>query len=112
MTKKKLDHRVLNGLNGESLLHKAITVKNLRFSIEMDDKLPTSLETDIQRLNQILKNLLSNAFKFTHRGRVCLFEAETPAAAARLGPGLPVLPANFSVGELQAALAAAPVAGA
>ncbi len=46
--------------------------KNLRFAIELDDKLPDSLETDAQRLNQILKNLLSNAFKFTEKGEVKL----------------------------------------
>jgi signal transduction histidine kinase len=46
--------------------------KNLRFGIEMDKKLPDNLETDIPRLNQILKNLLSNAFKFTEKGEVKL----------------------------------------
>ena len=46
--------------------------KNLRFSIELDKTLPPSLETDAQRLNQILKNLLSNAFKFTEKGDVKL----------------------------------------
>jgi len=46
--------------------------KNLRFGIEIDEKLPSSLETDVQRLNQILKNLLSNAFKFTEKGEVKL----------------------------------------
>ncbi len=46
--------------------------KNLRFSIEIDEKLPGSLETDAQRLHQILKNLLSNAFKFTDKGEVKL----------------------------------------
>lgn len=46
--------------------------KNLRFGIEVDEKLPDSLETDTQRLNQILKNLLSNAFKFTEKGEVKL----------------------------------------
>ncbi len=46
--------------------------KNLRFAIEVDPKLPGSMETDAQRLNQILKNLLSNAFKFTEKGEVKL----------------------------------------
>jgi CheY-like chemotaxis protein/two-component sensor histidine kinase len=46
--------------------------KNLNFKIEIDEKLPETMETDIQRLNQILKNLLSNAFKFTEKGEVRL----------------------------------------
>ena len=46
--------------------------KNLKFTIEKDNHLPDIIETDIQRLNQILKNLLSNAFKFTEKGEVKL----------------------------------------
>jgi DNA-binding response OmpR family regulator len=46
--------------------------KNLRFNIALDETLPDSLETDAQRLNQILKNLLSNSFKFTEKGEVSL----------------------------------------
>ena len=46
--------------------------KNLKFKIEIDPDLSESLDTDSQRLNQILKNLLSNAFKFTEKGEVKL----------------------------------------
>jgi HAMP domain-containing protein/signal transduction histidine kinase/CheY-like chemotaxis protein len=46
--------------------------RNLRFSIQPANELPSVVETDIQRLNQILKNLLSNAFKFTEKGGVSL----------------------------------------
>ncbi len=46
--------------------------KNLKFGIEVDNQLPDAMETDVQRLNQILKNLLSNAFKFTEKGGVQL----------------------------------------
>ncbi|MDB5776673.1 MAG: response regulator, partial [Herbaspirillum sp.] len=46
--------------------------KNLDFSIVMDNSLPPTMLTDTTRLQQILKNLLSNAFKFTLRGQVQL----------------------------------------
>src|SRR5690606_504591 len=38
------------------------------------------INSDIQRLNQILKNLLSNAFKFTEKGEVKLKVFETERA--------------------------------
>jgi signal transduction histidine kinase/DNA-binding response OmpR family regulator/HAMP domain-containing protein len=46
--------------------------KTLDFLIRMDPRLPASLFTDAKRLQQIIKNLLSNAFKFTHTGQVTL----------------------------------------
>ncbi len=46
--------------------------KNLKFKIEVDPELPESIDTDSQRLNQILKNLLSNSFKFTEKGEIKL----------------------------------------
>src|SRR5262245_35557643 len=46
--------------------------KGLEFAIDMDAHLPKSILTDSKRLQQIIKNLLSNAFKFTHYGKVSL----------------------------------------
>ena len=45
--------------------------KHLEFTIEVDESLP-SIETDKMRLEQILKNLISNAIKFTAHGKVTL----------------------------------------
>ncbi len=46
--------------------------KNVDFEVDFDPVLPKSIFTDAKRLQQIIKNLLSNAFKFTHRGQVKL----------------------------------------
>src|SRR5581483_879454 len=46
--------------------------KNLNFEIEIEPNLPEEIYTDGKRLEQVLRNLLSNAFKFTERGQVSL----------------------------------------
>ncbi len=46
--------------------------KGLNFITELNEKLPKTIHTDGKRLQQILKNLLSNAFKFTQNGEVKL----------------------------------------
>jgi signal transduction histidine kinase len=46
--------------------------KNLFFKVELEDHLPQVINTDRQRVEQIVKNFLSNAFKFTETGGVTL----------------------------------------
>jgi CheY-like chemotaxis protein len=52
--------------------HHVAESKNLVFQVEIDNRLPRSFSSDPKRLQQILKNLLSNAFKFTSQGYVTM----------------------------------------
>jgi signal transduction histidine kinase/DNA-binding response OmpR family regulator/HAMP domain-containing protein len=87
--------------------------KNLRFSIDLESDLPRALQTDAKRLQQVLKNLLSNAFKFTERGDVVfsvrraydgwddeietLQRAETVIAIAVSDTGIGIPPSKHSI---------------
>ena len=65
--------------------------KGLDFNVKFDGKLPQTIRTDEKRLQQIVLNLLSNAFKFTVEGRRHArraqrrkgLESEPPGAAQR-----------------------------
>jgi signal transduction histidine kinase len=62
------------------------------FAVDVSDDAPTTIDADPDRLNEVLGNLLSNAFKFTRReGRIRL-------SARREGPGLEVIVADTGVG--------------
>ncbi len=47
--------------------------KGLQFTIMIDDTLPSTLLGDQSRIEQVVINLLSNAFKFTEHGEVALY---------------------------------------
>ena len=46
--------------------------KGLDFEVDFSSELPQSIHTDEKRLQQVVLNLLSNAFKFTATGKVAL----------------------------------------
>src|ERR1700730_8809529 len=56
--------------------------KGLDFTIELDPTLGDTIHTDTKRLQQVLKNLLSNGLKFTEHGSVRL-KISRPAAGWR-----------------------------
>ena len=53
-----------------NLMH--IGSKKIGFVLDVDERLPASLVGDELRIKQVLNNLLSNAFKYTHEGTVSL----------------------------------------
>jgi signal transduction histidine kinase/CheY-like chemotaxis protein/HAMP domain-containing protein len=75
--------------------------RGLAFDVRLGERAPEAVFTDGQRLQQILRNLLSNAFKFTERGRV-------EVRVERPGPGVafenPVLAAEGPAGVLAFAI--------
>ncbi len=56
--------------------------KSIGFALHIEPGVPSTLHTDARRLKQVLKNLLSNAFKFTARGSVRL---DVSVAGVRAG---------------------------
>ena len=83
------------------------TEKGLDFEVAIEPSALAELDTDRQRLRQVVGNLLSNAVKFTERGRVTLRVSATPAADGQGGDpelvfsvvdtGIGIAPENLAV---------------
>lgn len=71
--------------------------KGLGFKVQVEPGAPARMETDMQRLGQILKNLLSNAIKFTEKGEVTL--SVQPAEGGRVA--FSVRDTGIGIGEEQ-----------
>ncbi|MDQ3896170.1 MAG: ATP-binding protein, partial [Actinomycetota bacterium] len=73
----------------------------LDFVVTVDAGAPETITTDEHRVQQILKNLLSNALKFTEKGTVALRVAPAPAGTRCTNPALAQAPGIvvFSVSD-------------
>jgi signal transduction histidine kinase/DNA-binding response OmpR family regulator/CHASE3 domain sensor protein len=77
----------------EQLFREQANEKKIIFTVELDEALPETLVTDRQRVEQIIKNLLANAFKFTPEGgevtlRFSIKEGKLAISVADTGIGI------------------------
>ena len=74
--------------------------RGLSFQSSVDDDVPATIETDSTRLMQIIKNLLSNAFKFTQEGNVELRigKVERKDAMGKSGPFIAFAVSDSGIG--------------
>ena len=72
-------------INNAANLHYAYSGnKNIKFNLHVDDNLPAHLVGDMLRIEQVVINVLSNAFKYTNSGSVNLSLQCRPLDAERI----------------------------
>jgi len=62
----------------KNLMNPLVNNKGIKFHVKIEDNLEKSLQTDRLRLDQVLRNLLSNALKFTKEGSITLTVKKDP----------------------------------
>lgn len=78
----------------EATFHVLSLQRGIQFEVEQADDLPAEVHWDADRMNEVLGNLLSNAFKFTEReGRIALrveaLDEQVQLAVSDTGAGIP-----------------------
>ncbi|PYR95575.1 MAG: hybrid sensor histidine kinase/response regulator, partial [Acidobacteria bacterium] len=92
----------------ERTFHHLAEPKNLAFQIQIDNTLPRTFTTDPKRLQQILKNLLSNAFKFTSHGHVKMRVEQVTSGWSADHPVLRFAPAAVAIEVADTGIGIAP----
>jgi CheY-like chemotaxis protein/putative methionine-R-sulfoxide reductase with GAF domain len=83
----------------ETLFRPLAEQKGVSFRISIEPGAPEKIVTDMQRTQQILKNLLSNAFKFTEKGGVAVTVGGAPRTSGPLGePALAIAITDSGIG--------------
>src|SRR5262249_43095323 len=83
--------------SAQRAFHHLAESKSLLFHVEIHSALPRSFTSDPKRLQQILKNLLSNAFKFTSQGEVSMRVALVASGWSGDHPVLGLAQAVFAI---------------
>lgn len=65
-----------------------IEEKGLKLNVEVGENMPDYISTDIQRIEQVIKNLVSNAIKFTSQGTITVSFKPTPNSVQFFRSGL------------------------
>ncbi len=69
----------------KNMFESMVEIKDLAFEALIDNDMPEYIMSDSLRINQILKNLISNSIKFTHKGKIkLLFRNITPEESLEL----------------------------
>ncbi len=79
-----------------------MAAKGLKFEVRLAESAPRSIRSDRMRLQQILRNLLSNAHKFTMVGSVTLVIESVPATSEAGIPAAPSSPSSPATPNLVA----------
>ena len=75
--------------SANTLLHPLLDKRPIEHHWQIESQTPVELFGDLMRINQVLANLISNAAKFTHEGKITLHISAQPNSNNRERPPYP-----------------------